>query len=118
MNRKDFTRESNRTINEAESDVRNSLNRFERAMDQLAGKVYGTTYPYHRAREIARQSTQTVRNYSNRAVTEVKNNPRPYIWGAVGIAALALAVFYFKGRRSWHSSAGYNFRPEGDEVVH
>ncbi len=124
MNRKDFTRESknhdrsDHPIHQAESHVRNSLDRFERAMDRLAGKVEGTTYPYHRAREMARQSTEKVKDYSNRAVTEVKNNPMPYILGAFGIAALAMAVYYLKERRVGHSSAGLSFKSARDEVVH
>lgn len=120
MNQTDLIKNSDLSLGQAEQNVKDSLHRFEVAMDQLAYKVEGTVYPFHRARHFVWNTKLTVQYYkdlissafvaalvpymnkakfyTNRAVIEVRANPKPYLWAAAGITAGVLIAIYWRNR--------------------
>lgn len=107
--------EQNRVQN-AEDSLTRSIARFESAMERLAGKVEESSHRVQHVVDIAKHQkdelvnlknktrdamapmmpyVHTAGDYSRRMVRGVRQNPRPYIWTAIGLIGSLWALGYF-----------------------
>jgi hypothetical protein len=124
--------ESNRVQN-AEDRLTSSIARFESAMERLAGKVEDTSHRMQHVVDIAKHQKDELLNLKNktrdavapimpyvysagsasrRMVSGVRQNPKPYIWSAIGLIGGLWALGYFSKKGEYSSMSGTTWDSE------
>lgn len=112
---------SSSKIEKAERAVEQSVERFESAMEGLASRVEDSSHRVQHSVDLAnktkddlmrvkdsiRSATDPIVPYyrrvvgtSNRIVSRVQENPRPYLYTAAAFIGSILLIGYFQGRRN------------------
>jgi hypothetical protein len=104
------------TVHSAESNLNSSINSFEKTMERFAHKLNDSTQTFNRIRDAIRRPfdlanslkgtlkreyesftpyIRTAQDYSRRAISSVRANPRPYIIAVVGLIGIAVLAGLF-----------------------
>ncbi len=114
-------------VQNAEDRLTSSIARFESAMERLAGKVEDTSHRMQHVVDIAKHQKDELLNLKNktreavapimpyvhsagsasrRMVSGVRENPKPYIWSAIGLIGGLFALGYFS-KNKYDSTAAW-----------
>ncbi|OFZ29313.1 MAG: hypothetical protein A2622_07815 [Bdellovibrionales bacterium RIFCSPHIGHO2_01_FULL_40_29] len=88
-------------ITAAKTGLEMSVQRFGMALDNLANRVGVTADSIHQVQEMVGAPKRmilnakgTIQDYSERAITKVRENPRPFLMVAVGVIGLGALLYY------------------------
>jgi hypothetical protein len=115
------TTNTDSSIQKAQDAVEVNLAKFESALAHLADRVEHTSHRVEHVGELARKSRDELmhlkdvatsaidpfipvlkqgKDMSNKAIVEVKENPKPYLWAFAGLIGAFLAYRSFQGNRA------------------